>query len=100
MPPMETPSSELIQNLDVNKLNKMAEDIKNSQGAGLNVIDAYEMVDDKEQQEEMKQSIECFEDIAQDSYYPLMTNDPAIKKEYILKITDEHLDKVFDKNNN
>ena len=42
----------------------MAEDIKNSQGAGLNVIDAYEMVDDKEQQEEMKQSIECFEDIA------------------------------------
>ena len=33
----------------------MAEDIKNSQGAGLNVIDAYEMVDDKEQQEEMKQ---------------------------------------------
>ena len=34
--------------------------------------------------------------MAQDSYYPLMTNDPAIKKEYILKITDEHLNKVFD----
>ena len=25
-----------------------------------------------------------------------MTNDPAIKKEYILKITDEHLNRVFD----
>jgi hypothetical protein len=25
-----------------------------------------------------------------------MTNDPAKKKEYILNITDEHLNKVFD----
>lgn len=48
----------------------------------------------------MQQSIECFEDMAMDSYYPLMTTDPSIKKEYILKITDEHLNKVFDKNNN
>lgn len=79
----------LVDNLDVDKINRMAESIKKSQGT-------FELIDNREEQEEMKQSIECFEDMAQDSYYPLMTNDPAKKKEYILNITDEHLNKVFD----
>jgi hypothetical protein len=30
-----------------------------------------------------------------DSMYPLMTKDETLKKEYTLKITDDHLDKVF-----
>lgn len=30
-----------------------------------------------------------------DSMYPLMTKDETIKKEYTLKITDAHLDKVM-----
>jgi hypothetical protein len=77
----------------------MAEDIKNSQGHQ-DIQSAFEFVDNQEQQAAMQQSIECFEDMAMDSYYPLMTTDPTIHKEYILKITDEHLDKVFDKNNN
>ena len=34
--------------------------------------------------------------MAADSYYPLMTSDPAVKKEYIVKITDQHLNNVFD----
>ena len=76
---------DMVANLDFEKLNKAAEDIKSSQD--VNGI-GFEMVDGKEQQAEIKQSIETFEDIAQDSYYPLMTNDPAIKKEFILNITD------------
>ena len=84
----------IVDNLDVDKINRMAESIKNSQEHFDKA--AFELVDQSEQQEEIKKSIECFEDIAQDSYYPLMTNDPAIKKEYILKITDEHLNRVFD----
>jgi hypothetical protein len=76
---------DMVANLDFEKLNKAAEDIKSSQE--VNGI-GFEMVDGKEQQAEIKQSIETFEDIAQDSYYPLMTNDPAIKKEFILNITD------------
>lgn len=81
-------------NLDVDKINRLAECIKNSQEHQDKL--AFELIDSRDQQEEIKQSIECFEDIAQDSYYPLMTNDPAIKKDYILKITDQHLNKVFD----
>ena len=40
-----------------------------------------------------------FEDVAKDSIYPLMTNDPSIKKDFIVKINDGHLNQVFDNNN-
>ena len=51
----------------------------------------------EEVKEEQKSSPTEFDDIGLDSYYPLMTQDPAIKKEYVLKITDKKLENVFDK---
>ena len=45
---------------------------------------------------------ESFEDMADDSTYPLWTKDPNKKREYTLKvngITTDKLDKVFDNTN-
>ena len=42
--------------------------------------------------------MEKYEDIGMDSYYPLVTEDPAKKKEYTVKITDNQLNNVFSKN--
>lgn len=36
-------------------------------------------------------------DMGQDSYYPLVTEDPEIHKDYSLKIPSAQLDRVFDK---
>ena len=36
-----------------------------------------------------------FADIGKDSFYPLVTEDPSKRKEFTLKITDNHLNKVF-----
>ena len=52
----------IVDNLDVDKINRMAESIKNSQEHFDKA--AFELVDQSEQQEEIKKSIECFEDIA------------------------------------
>ena len=35
-----------------------------------------------------------------DSVYPLMTSDPSKQKEFTVKITNQKLDNVFDKQNN
>lgn len=40
-----------------------------------------------------------FEDVSKDSIYPLMSNDPSIKKDFIVKINDGHLNQVFDDTN-
>lgn len=44
---------------------------------------------------EEEQQIASYQDMGLDSYYPLVTEDPKKKKEYVLKITDTHLNNVF-----
>lgn len=43
----------------------------------------------------MNQRIAEFEDVINDSHYPLMTNDPKISKDYLVKVNDKHLNNVF-----
>jgi len=38
-------------------------------------------------------------DVGMDSYYPLMTNNPEKKREYTLKITNNHLENVMGQKN-
>ena len=59
------------------------------------------MIDDdlKQQEQDTQKSMLAFEDIAKDSIYPLMSNDPSIKKDFIVKINDGHLNQVFDSEN-
>ena len=43
-----------------------------------------------------------FEDLASDSVYPLMTNDPSLKKDFTFKnhcINNQKLEQVFDEKN-
>ena len=53
----------------------------------------------QQQEQDFKNSLLGFEDVAKDSIYPLMSNDPSIKKDFIVKINDGHLNQVFDSNN-
>lgn len=53
----------------------------------------------KQQEQDFKNSLLGFEDMAKDSIYPLMSNDPSIKKDFIVKINDGHLNQVFDGQN-
>ena len=43
--------------------------------------------------------MEGVEDMAKDSYYPLVTNDESEKVDYVIKINQDKLDKVFDPSN-
>ena len=45
----------------------------------------------------MNQRLAEFEDVAEDSVYPLMTKDPQKAKEYLVKVNvnDQHLNNVF-----
>ena len=53
----------------------------------------------QQQEQDFKNSLLGFEDMAKDSIYPLMSNDPSIKKDFIVKINDGHLNQVFDAQN-
>ena len=54
--------------------------------------------EEKKDSGEKKNSDEMI-DLANDSLYQLYTSDPVKKKDYTLKITDSHLNKVFGENN-
>ena len=55
--------------------------------------------EEKRKEQEFAKYMEDVDDIGQDSYYPLMTNDPKKKKECIIKINDKQLGEVFDTEN-
>lgn len=42
-----------------------------------------------------KEAFKSYADMAQDSFYPLVTKNPDQKKEFTLKITDNKLNQVF-----
>ena len=51
----------------------------------------------KEESELIKKG---FEDMGNDSFYPLVTNDASKKVDCVIKINQEQLNNVFDPNNN
>lgn len=51
---------------------------------------------DMKQEAEFQKIMEGVEDMGKDSYYPLVTNDESKKVDYVIKINQDKLDKVFD----
>lgn len=51
------------------------------------------------QEAEFQKIMEGVEDMGKDSYYPLVTNDESKKVDYVIKINQDKLDKVFDPKN-
>jgi hypothetical protein len=48
------------------------------------------------QEADFQKIMEGVEDMGKDSYYPLVTNDESKKVDYVIKINQDKLDKVFD----
>ena len=51
---------------------------------------------DMKQEADFQKIMEGVEDMGKDSYYPLVTNDESKKVDYVIKINQDKLDKVFD----
>jgi hypothetical protein len=74
----------------------IAEDYANQPKHDYEEIKASEVQNEMAKSEfQMNQRIAEFEDVVNDSHYPLMTTDPAIRKEYLVKVNDKHLNNVF-----
>jgi hypothetical protein len=61
--------------------------------------ESYVASSKKQEQQEVNQAIDSCVDVGLDSYYPLVTDDPALKVEFTKKIHREQLNNVFDPQN-
>lgn len=90
----------VTNDLDLAKLNNLGQKLKNESTNSNEITNAVinmsiEAPGKKEEQKQPEAGDE-YEDVGMDSYYPLMTTDPAKRKEYTLKITDNKLNNAFD----
>jgi len=52
-------------------------------------------LEERKQQQMQEQQLQNFEDVGTDSFYPLVTTDPKISKEYTVKINGQYEDKLI-----